>query len=93
MRRACLLTAFKPPGHSSSPSSPLLLPRAQISGYRGMGALAGLAATLIFPWMGPRIGIPLTGLIGVCYQVSQWWLRPRSKALSGLLGGISLRCV
>lgn len=47
-----------------------LLPRAQISGYRGVGALTGLAATLIFPLMGPRVGVPLTGLIGVGYQVS-----------------------
>jgi len=76
--------------HPLPPLCPMLA-RAQISGYRGVGALTGLASTLIFPLMGPRIGVPLTGLIGVGYQVSGC-CGPEAKAPSGLQCGNGHGC-
>ncbi|GAX73941.1 hypothetical protein CEUSTIGMA_g1391.t1 [Chlamydomonas eustigma] len=45
------------------------LTEAEVSLYRGVGALTGLLATLIFPAMSRKIGNVRTGLLGISYQL------------------------
>mmetsp|Transcript_26534 Transcript_26534/g.71777 ORF Transcript_26534/g.71777 Transcript_26534/m.71777 type:complete len:382 (-) Transcript_26534:398-1543(-) len=48
------------------------LTEAEISVFRGVGALSGLGATAIFPMLAPRLGLHRTGLLGTYYQLT--WL-------------------
>jgi len=41
----------------------------QISGYRGLGALAGLGATALFPALTSSIGLKAAGFLGITFQV------------------------
>lgn len=44
----------------------------RISIFRGLGALCGLAATAVFPWLHAKLGLHRAGTWGVCYQLG--WL-------------------
>ncbi|GFR50401.1 hypothetical protein Agub_g12618, partial [Astrephomene gubernaculifera] len=43
---------------------------AEVSGYRGVGALTGLAATAIFPPLSKRAGLAFCAVAGVTYQLA-----------------------
>lgn len=51
---------------SSPPPPPSCL---QISGYRGIGAVTGLAATALFPWLSRQMGLARAGMLGIGFQV------------------------
>ncbi|GLC41594.1 hypothetical protein PLESTB_000698500 [Pleodorina starrii] len=46
------------------------LTEAEVSGYRGIGALTGLAATALFPPLSARAGLLFCAVAGVTYQLA-----------------------
>ncbi|PNH07594.1 Solute carrier family 40 member 1 [Tetrabaena socialis] len=46
------------------------LTEAEVSAYRGVGALTGLAATAIYPALSARAGLRATALLGITYQLA-----------------------
>lgn len=46
------------------------LTQAELAGYRGIGALTGLAATAIFPPLRRRLGLHACAVLGIVYQLA-----------------------
>jgi iron-regulated transporter 1 len=40
-----------------------------VSIFRAAGAVTGILATFLYPWLHKRLGILTTGLLGMCYQL------------------------
>ena len=69
------------------------LPPAELAAWRGVGALAGLAATAAYPWARARVGLDAAGAAGLIAQwaplaagvAAAFWIAPSSPAGARIL--------